>query len=1169
MLFGGAGAQIGIDNQVSGTASTPTTAGGILADGTLPKDMHARDADTIVGDNGDIIRIVGINHIDVNPNGVVGQPNYVTFVYDNYGGQRLVVRGVTLLDYTPGGPDFVPANFGLPAQGTCNGSPTQPTCSVPLDTSYGSWKAQWVDPKTGLPMPAQIGGRDEVHGESGDDTVYAGADSDIIYGDAQNDDLIGGWGNDWISGGTGDDGILGDDGRLFTSRNSSTGVGGCTGNAAGTCYSEPLYGISALLATDPDSKASNGNVLNEYIYTPGQVQQAIINPAGALNKAADLTPYNLGSDVDAGLHHVADQPLFDANNSDDIIFGGWGDDAIHGGSGDDAISGSEAIGDGQNGYTAGGFSQHFDAGYNPDGIVYIDFAHPWNPGDVLHFGDDTNPWHSNNHNAIRLGEFYLYNEYDPRREIRFSDAGAVWGCTAYTPSGHTCTAAPPAASFPYLFFLNNEDLTGNIYTGAGQGACVSVDNQGNCLAYKTDQRTDGNDVIFGDLGNDWMVGGTGQDTIWAGWGNDLSNADDDMHSGCVVTANNGTCTTAGDTWLNDVPDGVNSSFQDRVFGGAGLDILIANTGGDRLIDWVGEFNSYLVPFSTFGIATVSRQVDPWLPEFLYALSRSQGADPTRATDTGDDPVRNGEPNGELGLITQHDHGQWQTQTGGPTDPQAGNIPGGRRDTVRGADFNDGTLQGFATASGTFTVSSGLLSVTATDTTSDAIAVWYDDVYKTVYYELSAKISMDKPIGGWKANAFIVFDYFGPTDFKFAGVDQSINKMVIGHRDANGWWYDAQASVPGGVKAGTFYDLNVIVNGLVVTVTLSGKNAFSYTFQPRVMPNGDKVALNKGLAGFGSNQAHGMFDNIALTVIQPEITVDRTNFFEGSGGSTQTAVSGTFTTTAGRYVGTAGTGGVAAVLIGFPAAPGGAVPNFDATSYVNLTSTFRASGFSGFMFDWYNAGDYKFVAIDVAGQRITIGHVIRGSRVIDATIAQAITAGKDYVLDIVLKATVVTVTFNGQVLASYVFNSPLADGLQGVFGTGTGTVVSIDDYRLRTDDIAYAGAPPPAPASAITSAASVKKPASGTTTVTMTVTLSAPATTATRVYWSIDPSSTAVAGTDYMGPSSGYVTIPAGSTSANITFTIPATARSGKSFIVRLTPDGAYNISRASGTVTIT
>ena len=83
------------------------------------------------------------------------------------------------------------------------------------------------------------------------------------------------------------------------------------------------------------------------------------------------------------------------------------------------------------------------------------------------------------------------------------------------------------------------------------------------------------------------------------------------------------------TWLNDGPD-THPTYEDRAFGGAGLDILIGNTGGDRLIDWVGEFNSYIVPFAPFGIATVSRQVPPALFEFLYALSEAQGADPTRA-----------------------------------------------------------------------------------------------------------------------------------------------------------------------------------------------------------------------------------------------------------------------------------------------------------------------------------------------------------------------------------------------------------------------------------------------------------------------------------------------------------------------------------------------------------
>src|SRR5256886_14746423 len=128
-------------------------------------------------------------------------------------------------------------------------------------------------------------------------------------------------------------------------------------------------------------------------------------------------------------------------------------------------------------------------------------------------------------------------------------------------------------------------------------------------------QTDGDDAIFGDLGNDWMVGGTGKDTIWAGWGNDLSNADDDLRT---------------NDWLNDIPKGsaytsatdTHPTYEDRVYGGAGLDILMGNTGGDRLIDLVGEVNSSIVPLAPFGIATARRQSDPQLPQVLDTPSRS-------------------------------------------------------------------------------------------------------------------------------------------------------------------------------------------------------------------------------------------------------------------------------------------------------------------------------------------------------------------------------------------------------------------------------------------------------------------------------------------------------------------------------------------------------------------
>jgi len=135
------------------------------------------------------------------------------------------------------------------------------------------------------------------------------------------------------------------------------------------------------------------------------------------------------------------------------------------------------------------------------------------------------------------------------------------------------------------------------------------------------RKTDGDDKIFGDLGNDWIVGGTGRDDMYGGMGNDLLNGDDDL-------------STNGN--LNNAPD-TSASYEDRAFGGAGRDVLIANTGGDRLIDWTGEYNSYLVPFSPFGAATISRAANPAIQQYLYDLSKADGADPTRAADTGADP----------------------------------------------------------------------------------------------------------------------------------------------------------------------------------------------------------------------------------------------------------------------------------------------------------------------------------------------------------------------------------------------------------------------------------------------------------------------------------------------------------------------------------------------------
>ena len=79
-----------------------------------------------------------------------------------------------------------------------------------------------------------------------------------------------------------------------------------------------------------------------------------------------------------------------------------------------------------------------------------------------------------------------------------------------------------------------------------------------------------------------------------------------------------------------------------------------------------------------------------------------------------------------------------------------------------------TLDGFAVDCGTWEVSSNALQVGASSIHGDAAAVYNIPEYLPVYFEVLASISVIKPIAGWKANAYIIFDYQDPTHFKFAG-----------------------------------------------------------------------------------------------------------------------------------------------------------------------------------------------------------------------------------------------------------------------------------------------------------------------------------------------------------------------------------------------------------------
>ncbi|HEX6131863.1 MAG TPA: calcium-binding protein [Actinomycetota bacterium] len=887
----------------------------------------------------------------------------------------------------------------------------------------------------------------------GDDYVEGGGGNDVIFGNLGQDDLIGGSsdlfglttlelrpdGRDLVFGGAG---TVGD---LARNTYGDTAVDGHAQDAdfiAGdnvTVYR--LVGASGAYLTFNYDTYTNGvslpdrgkiipRAIKQLDYTPGG---ADFNPASAATDrgGADELHGESGDDVIYGT--TGDDVIFGESHDDDIV-GGAGHDWIAAGTGDDGVLGDDGrIYTSRNGlaeplyglaaeaqvaidtpgdhhmatlFVTGLLNKTVnltpfnvdpnltgqDPLYDPsnaDDIVYgglgNDFLHggagddamsgaealatfydrPVNPGHILGFSD------------LRADEFVAYDEFDPMRRIEG-------------------------------FFLNFDarDPAAPIVTGT--------------------IRTDGNDMMFGDLGNDWLVGGTGKDWLFGGFGADLMNVDDDHD------------TNAG---ANDQPDGPETSYEDYAFGGAGRDVMIANTGGDRLIDWAGEFNSYLVPFSPFGMSTITRAGNPSMQDFLEAMSRAAGADRTRAADTGADPARNGEPFGELGLVN-HSDPWWQEQTGAPDDPQPGNTQG-RKDVLRFADFNNGQMSGFSADSGTWAIQGGALYTSATTPSGDAVTVYHVGEQLPSYYELVANIKTVKPTAGWKANSYVIFDYFSPTDFKFAGLDMSTNKVVMGERTATGWNVTATLA-QFRIWPDQYYNLLVAVNGLAVTVTIDNSKSFSYAFQPRMI-DGLASNLNWGYVGFGSENARGYLDNIQVRVLERPFTLQTSDdFSDGVANLFSGIQTGQWQVTGGRYDGALSGGDHAMSLIDL-----GLPKGFEANSRMELAATLRAGASAGFVFDLYSATDFKYVLLDAAADRLVIGYRSSKGWGTVATFAKVFDTTRDYDLLVSLAGSTVSVQVDGAALVAGVFNAVVVDGK---FGTMTkGGSASFDQFTLRTSD----------------------------------------------------------------------------------------------------------------------
>ena len=575
------------------------------------------------------------------------------------------------------------------------------------------------------------------------------------------------------------------------------------------------------------------------------------------------------------------------------------------------------------------------------------------------------------------------------------------------------------------------------------------------FAYADDEAvafpTDGDDRIFGDLDNDWLVGGTGRDRMYGGRGSDMLNMDDNHDSGAKIF-HPPPKKTPGDPLENTLSDEY-QAYADIAYGGAGRDVLILNTGADRAIDWVGEFNSYIVPFSPFGAFHNSRTLQPQLEDYLEALSESDGADvrvdPAKMFNAPDgqlyvqqkladvrtddpDPDRNYEPFGELGMVRQEDR-DWQEQTGPPADPQPGNLQG-QREIMRRELFTDSdTAIAFAADVGAWTVAAGEYEAVPAANVDESVSIFHLDQYQPTCMEILATVNVDKDKAGWKSNAYVLFDFQSYTDFKFMGIDVGLDKLRIGHRTVDGWVVDAQGVMQ--LKDHRDYDLTGVLFGSVATIWVDGERSLSFDFGE---------ALNDGLLGLGTDGAVARFDDYQVQKLPPELTFEVTEDFSDPQQILLSPQTGDWQAIGGDYTATVIDGSEMALATTF-----WPVVSY---SFVELETQVQSSQTAGIVFDHYDIGEFKFAAISADADQIVIGHYASHGWRIDASAAYDFQDVADHTLSVSLLGSGVSVAIDGQPVVGHTFNSILNDGDFGLLvRDGTGT---FDGFVIRGDDPAY-------------------------------------------------------------------------------------------------------------------
>jgi len=168
-------------------------------------------------------------------------------------------------------------------------------------------------------------------------------------------------------------------------------------------------------------------------------------------------------------------------------------------------------------------------------------------------------------------------------------------------------------------------------------------------------------------------------------------------------------------------------------------------------------------------------------------------------------------------------------------------------------FDDATTGGLTPRQGTWTVDGGRLHVEP-DAAGDTVALLAAGAARTGDVRISTTLRIPAT-SAFNRNGAIVFDYQGPTDFKFASVHPGSGRWRIGQRNADGWNFLAQTRQT--IPSGTDLAVSVELRGSLAVLRMGDSVKVSYDFG---------APLTGGLIGLGSKKGEATFDDLRVTIL---------------------------------------------------------------------------------------------------------------------------------------------------------------------------------------------------------------------------------------------------------------------------------------------------------------